>query len=190
MLAGLSTAVGPGCSSPDTIVLVGVQGTTARPIRQLQVSALAGGQTRSLRIPDPAGDPIFLPTNFTLQLPRSVKGSFTVTVVALDEAGQTLASGEGMLATLTVGTRNDVTVMLGPATADAGAPDASPPDVAASDDAAPPAVDGAPDAGAPDGESTDAPADAEPDAGSDDAAALEAAAPDAEGDAAAASDGG
>jgi hypothetical protein len=183
VLAGLSTAAGPACSSPDTVVLVGVQGTTARPIRQLQVTALAGGQTRSLRVPDPARDPIFLPTNFTLQLPRSVKGSFNVTVVALDEAGQILASGEGMLASVTVGARNDVTVMLGPGTVDAGAPDAGPPDVAVSDDVAPPAADAAPDGGGADGQAADAPADAEPDAGGDDAGGVDASAPDAEGDA-------
>ena len=39
---------------------------------QVQVSATVGPQSRALRVPEQPGDPIFLPTNFSLQIPGAL----------------------------------------------------------------------------------------------------------------------
>jgi hypothetical protein len=163
VLAALGGLLGAACGSADTVVLVGVQGMTPRPIRQLQVSATVGPQSRALRVPEQPGDPIFLPTNFSLQIPRALRGSLKVAVTAIDETGQPMASGEGVLAALVAGTRNDVTVVLG-GTADGGAPDAAPDAGVDAEVPDAPAADAGVDA-APDAENDAAPPDVEPDEG-------------------------
>jgi hypothetical protein len=137
-LAALSAALGAACGSPDTVVLVGVRGATSRPLRQLQVLAMVGGESRTLLVPDPPGDPFFLPTNFSLQLPRALGGQLRVTVTAFEDGGRAIGSGSSSLE-LRVGARNELAVMLDPVPppdADGGrdaALDASPADAAPAD---------------------------------------------------------
>jgi hypothetical protein len=107
----LGAALGAACGSADTVVLVGVRGTTSRPLRQLQVLAMVGGENRTLRVPDPPGDPFFLPTNFSLQIPRALGGKLDVTVTAFEDGGRAIGSGSSSI-DLQVGARNELTVML------------------------------------------------------------------------------
>ncbi len=159
VLATLGAALGPGaaCTSPDSVVLVQVRGAVAVPIRQLAVEATVGGQTRSLRVPDQPAAPFFLPTNFSLQIPRAVSGSLRVAVTAFDEGGRTIGTGSGTLPELAVGLTDEMEVVLGPVVGDGGAPDAGGPEAsapdavpdAAADEAPPLPVDITHDAGAP-----------------------------------------
>jgi len=152
LVAGLE----PSCGSPDTVVLVGVQGTTSA-LGQLAVEATVGAETRSLHVPDPPGAPFFLPTNFTLQIPRAVTGTLRVTVTALDTAGRAIASGMGMIP-LVAGKRNELTLTIGASAADGGPDDAG--------------ADAAPDAAMPD--LPDAAEDRTDDAASVDAGTIDA----------------
>jgi hypothetical protein len=173
LLVDCGAALGPtACGSPDTVVLVGVQGMTP-PIRQLDVEATVGTEKRSLRVPEqPATDPFFLPTNFTLQIPRSLSGTLRVSVTALDASGRAIATGSGMIP-LEVGVRNELTVMIGVPPPDAGPPDAAadaPAPDAPSPDVTPDAEDGPGDLGGADAGASvapDAPVDMAPDAGLD-----------------------
>jgi hypothetical protein len=187
VVAGL----GSSCGSPATVVLVGVQGTTTAALGQLDVEATVGAQTRSLRVPDQPAAPFFLPTNFTLQIPRTLTGTLQVLVTALDTAGRAVASGTGTVQ-LAVGKVNELTLTIGengldggPADAgadgpvvDAATPDpptdaaeSAPGDLAGTDagasDAAPDApIDQAPD-GAGDAPAGDGPRDTQGDSASD-----------------------
>jgi hypothetical protein len=105
--------VAVGCRAPDTVVLVFVDGTTPRPIHQLQVTAVVGGETRSLGVPSDPSGVIFLPTNFSLQIPRDRAGTLTLTVTALDETRAPMVSGMVTIPTLQVGAQNPANVTLG-----------------------------------------------------------------------------
>jgi hypothetical protein len=120
VIAGILLALA-GCRAPDTVVLVYVRGTTPRPIVQLEVAASVGEAARSLKVPASPGATIFLPTSFSLQIPREQIGAFTVTVTALDEAGAPMLSGTSAIPELAIGQETPTTVELG-GSDDAGAP--------------------------------------------------------------------
>jgi hypothetical protein len=121
LVAAMATVLA-GCRAPDTVVLVFVQGATPRPIHQLQVEATVAGETRHLDVPDSPSGAIFLPTSFSVQIPRGQSGPFWVSVTALDEGRQPMVSGQATIADLPVGEESSTVVLLG----GAPAPDAGP----------------------------------------------------------------
>jgi hypothetical protein len=167
---GAALAGAPACTPADSVVLVQVQGAVAVPIHQLAVEVKVGSQTRSLRVPEQATAPFFLPTNFSLQIPRGVTGSLRVAVTALDQAGGTIATGSSTFPELAVGLTDEMEVVLGPVAPGGGSPDAGALDGGAPDttaDEAPPLpVDIAHDAGAD--AAPDGPGAASPDLAADD----------------------
>jgi hypothetical protein len=171
VLATLGAALAPAaaCTPADSVVLVQVQGAVAVPIHQLAVEVKVGSQTRSLRVPEQPTASFFLPTNFSLQIPRAVTGSLRVAVTAVDEGGATIATGSGTLPELAVGLTDEMEVVLGPVAPGGGSPDAGALDTGAPDttpDEAPPLpVDVTHDAGPPDASSPDVAPEATTDAG-------------------------
>lgn len=147
------------CGGPDTILVVSVEGNAPAAIHQFAVEVVVGESRRSLSVPgSPTADPIALPTNFSVQIPRSTGGALQVTVVALDETGAEIARGMAATLALGGGSRNEVTVVLG-------------------------SMNGVADGGTMDGGTMDAPPTVPPDASLDVAVADKASVADATADA-------
>ncbi len=123
-----------GCG-PDSVVVITVTGPSGVAIDHFDGTVSVGADSRQLRIPEGAHDPIFLPTSFTVQIPRDRSGTLRVTLTAFDKAGQEIARGTGTLASLDRGRNQELLIMLGEVRPDGGVPDggradAQSPDVA------------------------------------------------------------
>jgi hypothetical protein len=101
------------CAGPDTVVLVVMDGTLAKPAHHFDVQATVGSDAHTLQVPDAPGDPIFLPASFTLQIPRSRVGTLTVNVVARDATGAEIAHASGMLLEIAPGVQDELHVDFG-----------------------------------------------------------------------------
>ncbi len=136
VLAGISALV-VNCSQSDTVVLVRVTATTPIPeVVRLHTTLKIAGLTRVIDVPTQA-QPITFPTTFSVQLARSLSGDLSITIDALDSAMQVVASAGHVLAGLSVGNENQVTIDLSPgAGTDGGLDDGSAPDAAGAGGAA------------------------------------------------------
>jgi hypothetical protein len=136
VLAGISALVA-NCSQSDTVVLVRVTATAPIPeVVRLHTTLKIADLTRVIDVPMQA-QPITFPTTFSVQLARSLSGDLSITIDALDSAMQVVASAGHVLAGLSVGNENQVTIDLSPGTGtDGGLDDGSAPDAAGAGGAA------------------------------------------------------
>ena len=80
------------CQRDDSILLVEVSGDLTLVPSQLSVNVTAEGVSHGLSVP-PVPTYISLPTSFTVELDRSITGTVTIAIDALDGNGYVLASG-------------------------------------------------------------------------------------------------
>jgi hypothetical protein len=108
--------LGPGgCKKPDTILLIEVAGPTSLNASQFRVTVTAGLDARAFLVPPMprvAGDPIGLPTSFSLGLDRSRTGPITVSIDALDVDQSPLGFGTTMQEHIVIGGQTVITVFL------------------------------------------------------------------------------
>jgi hypothetical protein len=106
-----------GCKGDDdTILLVHADlkpRGQAPSVRTIAVTVSDGGQQSDSHSFTPtAGMMLRFPTSFSLQLPRGVKGPISLTVLALDAEGVTLAEGKRDRLEIKVGQHQETTVDL------------------------------------------------------------------------------
>jgi hypothetical protein len=80
------------CQRDDSILLVEVSGDLTLVPSQLSVTVTAEGVSHTLSVPSPPTY-ISLPTSFTVELDRSITGTVTIAIDALDGNGYVVASG-------------------------------------------------------------------------------------------------
>ncbi len=102
-----------GCSQPDTVVLVVVEGTTPRPVFQLRTDVVVGAQTRAFRMPE-TPQPITLPVSFSVRIPRELPGTFRITIRAQDDMAGEIGRGTALFGDLEIGGQNEIHVALAP----------------------------------------------------------------------------
>lgn len=108
-LAGVLVAA--ACQRDDSILLVEVSGDLALVPSQLSVTVTAEGDSHVLLVP-PSLTYISLPTSFTVELDRSITGSVTIAIDALDGNGYVLASGTTTQAHINAGGQTIIAVTL------------------------------------------------------------------------------
>lgn len=100
------------CQRDDSFLLVEVAGDLALAPAQLRATVIVGPASTTFLVP-PEPTTISLPTSFTVELDRSITGSVTVIVEALDGAGTLIAQGETTQAHINAGGDTIVVVTLG-----------------------------------------------------------------------------
>jgi hypothetical protein len=99
------------CQRDDSILLVEVSGDLAWVPAQLAVTVTAEGDSHLLSVP-PSPTYIYLPTSFTVELDRSITGSVTIAIDALDGNGSVIASGTTTQAHINAGGQTIIAVEL------------------------------------------------------------------------------
>jgi hypothetical protein len=100
------------CNRDDSILLVTVSGDLGLVPSQLRVTVTAGGGTHPAFLVPPAPTTIYLPTSFTVELDRSITGSVTVAIDALDGYGYVMASGATTQTHIATGGQTIIAVTL------------------------------------------------------------------------------
>jgi hypothetical protein len=92
LVAVAGVLLGGACQRDDSILLVEVSGDLTLVPSQLSVTLTAEGVSRVKLVP-PTPTYIYLPTSFAAELDRSITGTVTIAIDALDVYGTVLASG-------------------------------------------------------------------------------------------------
>ncbi len=101
------------CSQADTVLLVVIEGSGARPIFQFHVDVSIGGEMRSFKLPDQAQS-VILPASFTVRVPRDLDGPLKITISARDELGKEVANGSALFNDFNVGAQNEARISIHP----------------------------------------------------------------------------
>jgi hypothetical protein len=102
------------CQNSDSILLVEVGGDLSLFPSQLYVTVTAGGIEHPPFPVPPYPTTIYLPTSFTVELDRSITGSVTIAIDALDVYGYVVASGTTTQTHIATGGQTVIAVTLGP----------------------------------------------------------------------------
>jgi hypothetical protein len=103
-----------GCSEPDTVLLVLIDGATStQPIYQFQIEISVGQETRSFQLPETLRSTP-LPASFTVRVPRDHEGPLRITIVAHDQMAREIGRGSALFDAFDVGGINEATITLQP----------------------------------------------------------------------------
>ena len=111
LVAVASVVAAAACQRDDSILLVEVSGDLALVPSQLAVTVTAEGDAHVLSVP-PSPTYIYLPTSFTVELDRSITGSVTIAIDALDGNGYVVASGATTQSHINAGGQTIIAVEL------------------------------------------------------------------------------
>jgi len=103
---------GVGCGSEDSVLRVNLDHSTANSVYLLASQVTIGGESRTMDIAPPDGQPLSLSngTSYTLEIPHQYSGAVQVFVAGLDASNTVVLNGTGSLDSLDQGHLNDVEV--------------------------------------------------------------------------------
>ena len=103
---------GVGCGSADSVLRVNLDPSPVSSVTLLASQVTIGGESRTMDIASPDGQPISLSdgTSYTLEIPHQYSGAVQVFVAGLDASNTVVLNGTGSLDSLDQGHLNDVQV--------------------------------------------------------------------------------
>ncbi len=107
---------GVGCGSTDSVLQVNLDPSTVSSVTLLASQATIGGESRTMDIASPDGQPISLSdgTSYTIEIPHQYSGAVQVFVAGLDANNTVVLNGTGGLDSLDQSQVNSVQVSWQP----------------------------------------------------------------------------
>jgi len=107
---------GVACGSADSVLRVNLDPSTVDSVTMLASQVMIGGESRTIDIVSPDGQPISLldGTSYTVEIANHYSGAVQVFVAGLDANNTVILNGTGSLDSLNQGHLNDVEVAWQP----------------------------------------------------------------------------